>query len=213
MTFAQVVETSVTNKSFFIFRTTTWFRITRTITFYELTKILQIISNLFFFFLYAFPHGSLSNIMCGFSLQISFYNLGAHNACRYFKTECKSYEKCEPRRLSGRIWPGVYRCACSKKGWHVVRGRGCMGMFLKYLHSVLSHKQFTLISVKVKWLIRMEVNSFPLVSIEWNFLVEKKEKERIQFSLKKKHYLKASLDNLILRFCGFQIIYTTFFFL
>ena len=98
--------------------------------------------NIFSYLLYI----SLSNFKCGPSTNISSHNLGADNACRFFKTDCKSYEKCVPRRLSGHIWPGVYRCVCSKKGWHVVRGRGCMGK-LEYLHCLFFSKQLLYISL------------------------------------------------------------------
>ena len=105
-------------------------------------KLLPRIFNIFSYLLYI----SLSNFKCGPSTNISSHNLGADNACRFFKTDCKSYEKCLPRRLSGHIWPGVYRCVCSKKGWHVVRGRGCMGK-LEYLHCLFLSKQLLYISL------------------------------------------------------------------
>lgn len=52
--------------------------------------------------------------------------LGAHDACKFFKTECLPSEYCVPRVLSGMVWPGEYKCLC-KKGWKKVRGRGCVG--------------------------------------------------------------------------------------
>ena len=52
--------------------------------------------------------------------------LGAHDACKFFKTECLPSEYCVPRVLSGMVWPGEYKCLC-RKGWKKVRGRGCVG--------------------------------------------------------------------------------------
>ncbi|KAJ7336073.1 adaptive immune response [Desmophyllum pertusum] len=51
---------------------------------------------------------------------------GAHNACKYFKTECKPSETCAPRRLSGHIWPAEYKCVCTHKGFQEIIGRGCV---------------------------------------------------------------------------------------
>ncbi|XP_015764198.1 PREDICTED: uncharacterized protein LOC107343146 [Acropora digitifera] len=50
---------------------------------------------------------------------------GAHDACLFFKTNCKHNEYCIPRRVRGYISPGEYRCEC-KKGWQYARGRGCL---------------------------------------------------------------------------------------
>lgn len=64
------------------------------------------------------------SIICHILYFIWF--LGAHDACKFFKTECLPSEYCVPRVLSGMVWPGEYKCVC-RKGWQKVRGRGCVG--------------------------------------------------------------------------------------
>ena len=85
--------------------------------------------------------------------------LGAHNACRYLKTDCKASERCVPRWVSGHVWPGQYKCVCKSKGFKEIRGQGCFGkMYLSYFagHSFEGTKNK--IMPRKNWVLRYNCN-------------------------------------------------------
>ena len=85
--------------------------------------------------------------------------LGAHNACRYLKTDCQASERCVPRWVSGQVSPGQYKCVCKSKGFKEIRGQGCFGkMYLSYFSGHSFEGTKNKIMPRKNWVLRYNCN-------------------------------------------------------